>query len=127
MNGGDSINNLDAPVAYFSIPAVQGSVQFVMTATLAKVTGGYQATVMVKNNGGGTAKNVVLSAATLGAATGSPLPYALGDIQPGSSAAASFFFPSSAGASGAAVVEKYTGAYQGGTFASSIRAVLPSN
>jgi len=59
------------------------------------------------------------------AATGSPLPYALGDVQPGASAVATFFFPASAGTPGAAVVEKYTGTYTGGTFGLTVRAALP--
>jgi len=123
----ERVSDHDVPVAYFSIPAVQGTIQITTTAALAKVSGGYQATVTVKNSGTGTAQNVALTGATLGAANGTPLPYALGDIQPGSTAVASFFFPSTAGNPGAAAVEKYTGTYTGGTFVASIRAVLPSN
>jgi predicted extracellular nuclease len=119
------VSDHDPAVAYFTIPAVQGTVQLTTTASLAIAGGGYQATVTVKNNGTGTAQNVTLTGATLGAATGSPLPYALGDVQPGASAVATFFFPASAGTPGSAVIEKYTGTYTGGTFGGSIRAALP--
>jgi predicted extracellular nuclease len=119
------VSDHDPAVAYFTIPAVQGTVQLATTASLAIAGGGYQATVTVKNNGTGTAQNVTLTGATLGAATGSPLPYALGDVQPGASAVATFFFPASAGTPGSAVIEKYTGTYTGGTFGGSIRASLP--
>lgn len=123
----ERLSDHDAPVAYFSIPAVQGSVTLTTTATLAKTASGYQATVTVRNSGSGTAQNVNLTGAMLGAATGSPLPYALGDIQPGASVTAVFEFPASAGSPGAAVVEKYTGTYWAGTITESLRAVLPSN
>ena len=119
------VSDHDPAVAYFAIPAVQGTVQLITTASLSIVSGGYQALVTVKNNGTGTAQNVTLATATLGAATGSPLPYALGDVQPGASAVATFFFPASAGTPGSAVIEKYTGTYTGGTFGGTIRAALP--
>jgi hypothetical protein len=119
------VSDHDPAVAYFTIPAVQGTVQLATTASLSIVSGGYQAIVTVKNNGTGTAQNVTLTGATLGAATGSPLPYALGDVQPGASAVATFFFPATAGTPGAAVMEKYTGTYTGGNFTASFRAALP--
>jgi hypothetical protein len=123
----ERVSDHDAPVAYFSIPAVQGSVTLTTTATLTKTTSGYEAKVTVKNSGSGTAQNVNLTGATLGAATGSPLPYALGDIQPGASAIAVFEFPATAGNPGATVLEKYTGTHSAGTITGSLRAVLPSN
>jgi predicted extracellular nuclease len=119
------VSDHDPAVAYFSIPPVQGTVQLTTTAVLATTSGGYTATVAVKNTGTGTAQNVIFTGATLGAATGSPLPYALGDVQPGATAVATFFFPASAGAPGAVVMEKYAGTYTGGTFGGNIRAALP--
>ena len=102
------------------------TIQLLSTATLTKLDdGSYRATVVVTNNGFMTAENVRLTAGTLGSATGSPLPQSLGSIVPGGSATATLTFPSSAGASGAAVVERYSGTYTGGTFAGSIRAILP--
>ncbi|MDE1176704.1 MAG: lamin tail domain-containing protein [Edaphobacter sp.] len=123
----ERVSDHDAPVAYFSIPAVQGTVQVTASATLIKVSNGYQATVTLKNTGAGTAQNVVLTGAVLGAASGSPLPYAVGDIQPGASATATILFPASAGNPGAAAVEKFTGTYTGGAFTTSLRAVIPAN
>jgi hypothetical protein len=115
-------------VASFAIPPVQGTVQLVTTAMLAlQNDGSYQATVTLKNNGTGTAQNVTLTTATLGNAAGSPVTATVGDVQPGASATLVANFPASAGASGTAVVERYTGTYTGGTFGGSIRAVLPDS
>ncbi len=85
----------------------------------------YTATVSVKNNGSGPAVNVVLTAATLGTPSGTPLPQSLGDIAPGGTATTTVNFPASAGSSGATVIEKYSGTYTSGTFGASIRARLP--
>jgi beta-galactosidase len=96
------------------------------TATLSKVSGGYQATVTVKNTGNAAASNVQLTSASLGSAAGTPLPLSLGAIA-GNGGAASVVvtFPSTAGNDGSSTVEKYSGTYSGGTFTASIRAVLP--
>jgi hypothetical protein len=107
-------------------PVNQGTVQLSTTATLALLgDGSYQATVIVKNNGTGVAQDVQLTGATLGSAAGSPIPDALGTIQPGDSVVVTLLFPTSAGAPGAAAVERYTGIYTGGSFGGSIRATLP--
>ena len=122
----ERVSDHDPAVAYFSVPAIQGTVQLVTTATLTKVGGGYQATVTVKNNGTGTAQNVQLTGATLGSAAGAAIPQTLGDIAPGGgSAVVTVTFPSTAGVSGAATVERFTGSYTGGTFGGSLRAVFP--
>jgi len=121
------ISDHDPAVAYFTVPAVQGTVKLTISATLTPVSGGYQALIAVKNGGTGTAQNVQLTGATLGSAAGSPLPAVFGDIQPGASATVIVTFPSSAGTPGAAVVEKFTGTYTGGSFGGSLRATLPSN
>jgi Alginate lyase len=106
----------------------QGPVQLLTSATLIPLgDGSYQAIVSVKNNGTGTAQAVELTGATLGAAPGSPLPVALGDIQPGASAIAPIAFPSSAGSPGSPAIERYTGIYTGGSFGGSLRVTLPSN
>ena len=106
---------------------VPGTVQLITTATLSKQSGGgYQAVVTITNNGTGTAQNVKLTAATLGSATGSPLPISLGNIAPGGGTAITVItFSSSAGADGAAAAERYSGTYTGGSFGGSIRATLP--
>jgi uncharacterized protein len=89
--------------------------------------GSYLAAIVVKNSGTGTANAVTFTGATLGSASGSPLPVSLGNIQPGGSAAATVAFPASAGSPGSAAVERYTGTYTGGTFGASIRVALPLN
>jgi hypothetical protein len=107
-------------------PVNQGTVQLSTTATLTLLgDGSYQATVIVKNNGTGVAQDVQLTGATLGSAAGSPIPDALGTIQPGDSVVVTLLFPASAGAPGAAAVERYTGTYTGGSFGGGIRATLP--
>jgi len=121
----ERVSDHDPAVAYFSIPAVQGTAQLTTTATLSKVAGGYQAMVTVKNIGAGTAQSVELTGATLGSAAGTPVPQSLGDIAPGGAAVVTVSYPPAAGASGAGAVERYTGTYTGGTFGGSIRAVLP--
>jgi uncharacterized protein len=103
-------------------------VQLLTSATLIPLgDGSYQAIVTVKNDGTGTAQEVKLSGATLGGATGSAIPVALGDIQPGASAIAVIAFPSSAGSPGSPAIERYTGTYTGGSFGGSFRVTLPSN
>ena len=101
------------------------SVQLVTTASLSKVGDGYQATVVVSNRGTSTAQNVVVTTATLGASSGAPTPQSLGNIAPGAYAMATVNFPASVGKSGAAVIERYSGTYNGGSFIGSLRAVLP--
>ncbi len=106
---------------------IPGTVQLITTANLSKLSGGgYQAVVTITNNGTGTAQNVKVTAATLGSATGTPLPISLGNIAPaGGSAITVVTFSSSAGADGAPAAERYTGTYTGGSFGGSIRATLP--
>lgn len=133
VSGGGSANpnTSNDQTTIITPPPVCGTVQLTTTASLAKlVNGSYQATVSVVNNGSGTAQNVKLTAATLGAASGTPLPQSLGNIVPGGGfATTTVTFPSSAGASGTLVVEKYTGTYTAcpasGSFGGSIRATLP--
>jgi len=104
-----------------------GTQQLVTTAVLSKTASGYQAVVTVVNNGTGNAQNVQLTAALLGAASGTPIPAAFGEVaHGGGSASVTITFPSSAGTSGAGVVEKLTGTYTGGTFTGSFRAMLPN-
>jgi hypothetical protein len=109
-----------------SNPANQGTVQLITTSLLSQLgDGSYQATVLVKNNGTATAPNVQLVTATLGSATGTPLPASLGDIEAGSLGVAIITFPASAGTPGSATAERFTGTYTGGSFSGSIRAILP--
>jgi predicted extracellular nuclease len=120
------ISDHDPAVAYFTVPPIVMTVTVSTTATLSKVAGGYQATITVKNTGNGTAPNVQLATATLGSATGSPVPQALGDLAGGASITTVVTFPSTAGASGARSVLSYSGTYTGGgTFGGGSRVVLP--
>jgi hypothetical protein len=106
---------------------VQGTVQIATTATLVRLgDNSYQATVKLVNNGTGTAQNVTLTAATLGAATGTPIPQLVGNIAPnGGFAFTTVNFPATAGAPGTLVLERYTGTYIGGSFGGSFRVTLP--
>jgi hypothetical protein len=103
-----------------------GTVQLSTAATLTALGGGgYQASLTVTNSGTAVAQNVALNTAALGSASGASVPVSLGSIPPGGNATATITYPSSAGAPGAAAVEKYTGIYTGGSFTASIRAILP--
>jgi hypothetical protein len=108
-----------------STPVTVGTVQLVVTSALSKVSGGYQEVVTVTNSGTEPAENVVLSTATLGSASGSPLPAQLGAIAVSGTASTTLTFPSSAGADQAATVERFSGTYIGGSFSSTLRATLP--
>jgi GH35 family endo-1,4-beta-xylanase len=132
MNGTQILLNVYRALAVvmllsvFGGAAAQGTVNIVTSATRSKLgDGSYQATVSLTNTGTGAAQNVVVSAATLGSAAGSPLPKTVGNIPAGGVASAVFTFPASAGAPGAAVVERYSGTHSGGTFGGSLRVVLP--
>lgn len=119
------ISDHDPALAYFSVPAVSGSVSLQTTATLSKSGSDYVETVTILNKGTGTAPHVTITSATLGSATGATLPAVLGDIAPNATATVTFTFPASAGPDHTASVERVSGTYTGGTFATSLRAVLP--
>ena len=130
--GSASPNTSNDPTTISPQTIVCGAVQLTTTASLVKLgNGSYQATVTVTNNGTGTAQNVTLTGATLGVPSGTPLPQTLGNIPPGGGfATTTVTFPSSAGTSGSAVLEKYSGIYAkctplGASFGASIRATLP--
>jgi hypothetical protein len=111
--------------SFFQI-SYPGTAQLTTTATLSLLGGaGYKANITVTNSGTAYAQNVTLNTATLGIANGATVPVLLGTIAPGGQATATITYPSSAGAPGAGVVEKYAGIYTGGTFGGSIRATLP--
>jgi hypothetical protein len=83
------------------------------------------AAVTVTNTGSGTASNVQLTNALLGSAVTSTALPNLGSIVAGGSAITTLRFPGSAGATGAPSVLRVNGSYNGGTFASSTRVILP--
>ncbi|WP_213805034.1 polysaccharide lyase family protein [Granulicella sp. dw_53] len=122
-NGGRVRGKVNASVS----PVIAGSVNLVTTSTIAKQgDGSYLGTVKITNLGSGTAQNVQLTSAALGAAAGSAVPNMIGNIAPGGGpAVVTVVFPASAGATGAAVLEKFSGSYTGGTFSGTLRWVLP--
>lgn len=132
---GTTLTGTFAPRALTTItlapPVVVGTIQLVLTPSLQlEGDGTYLGTIKVSNLGTGTAQNVELTSATLGAATGStlptgPMPFSVGNIAPGSFATLVVNFPSSAGAPGAVSIERYAGTYSGGTFGGAVRATLP--
>jgi hypothetical protein len=85
--------------------------------------GGYTLTITVKNTGSTPASNVVLTSATLGTTSGTPLPQTAASIAAGGTATFTVDVPGSAGVDGAGVAEKCSGTYTGGTFSASIRSV----
>ncbi len=121
----NDVTNIDAATT------VCGTVHLTTTASLVKLgDGSYQATVLIVNDGSGTAQSVKLTAATLGVSSGTPIPQTIGNLVPGQGFAyATVNFPSSAGTSGSSVAEKYTGTYTAcptsGSWGASIRATLP--
>jgi hypothetical protein len=84
---------------------------------------GYTLTVTIYNPGSTAISNLVLTSATLGTTSGSPLPQVVGTIAAGSSASFTVNFPGSVGADGAGVAEKYSGTYTGSSFSISFRSV----
>jgi hypothetical protein len=99
-------------------------------AISAKLTGsagaGYTATVTATNSGAGAAANAELTTASLGSATGSPLPISFGTIAAGGGTSTVVVnIPGSAGGNGAAVVQRLAGSYTGGSFSASSKVTLP--
>lgn len=96
-------------------PVVPGPAKLSLSPTLEmQGDGSYLATVKVSNVGKGTAQNVQLNSASLGANAGTTLPtaalpYSLGNIAPGGFAVVSVNFPSDRAPG--AILEKYAGTY----------------
>jgi hypothetical protein len=99
----------------------------VTLTTTAAVSGshsaGYTLTITIKNTGTAAAANVVLSAATLGTTSGTPLPQTWGTIAAGGTGTFTVAVPGSAGLDGAGVAERCSGTYTGGSFSASIRSM----
>jgi polygalacturonase/sugar lactone lactonase YvrE len=101
-------------------PAVSFTTSSVVTGSH---SGGYTLTITVTNTGSGALTNVDLSTATLGSASGTPLPQSLASIQSSKSGTFTLSFPGSVGLDGAGVAEKYSGTVTGGSFSASVRSV----
>jgi hypothetical protein len=111
VNG--TLSVVAAPTVVLTLnPAISGS-----------AAGGYVAVVTVTNSGNSAATGVTLTTATLGTATGSPLPQGPISIAAGGTGTFTVSFPGSAGADRAAVAAKFAGVYTGGSFTDSLRAV----
>ncbi|MGA3161231.1 MAG: MBG domain-containing protein, partial [Terracidiphilus sp.] len=95
----------------------------VSTTLTGSAAAGYVLTITVQNTGASAISNAVLTAATLGSTSGSPLPQTWGTIAAGSAAVFTVNFPGSVGADGAGVAERYSGTYTGGSFVGSFRSV----
>ena len=122
--------------ADYVITAVNGTMSVVQAplvtlTTSATITGsagtGYTATVTVKNSGGTTAREIMLTSAVLGstsASSGVPsTPVAT--LAAGTSTQVTVHFAGTAGADGSASVIRLGGSYNGGTFSGSARVTLP--
>ena len=100
------------------------SVSITNTSTLTgSHSAGYTLTITIQNTGTGPVPNLVLTSATLGTTSGSPLPQTWGTIPVAGAATFTVAFPGSVGTDGAGVAEKYAGTYTGGSFSTSLRSV----
>ncbi|MGA3133881.1 MAG: Ig-like domain repeat protein [Terracidiphilus sp.] len=121
---GNSNYNAAAPVTQSFSVVLAPAVTLITTSSMSgSHSAGYTATVTIRNTGTSPALNVVLSAATLGTTSGTPLPQTWGTIAPGGTATLTVDFPGSAGLDGAGAAEKLSGTYTGGSFAGNIRSV----
>lgn len=112
---------VNGTLSVVTAPAVTPTVTATLTGS---ASSGYTLTLTLHNPGTGTISNATLTSATLGTATGSPLPQGAGTIAAGGSATFTVNFQGSAGADGAGVAEKYSGTYSGGSFSASLRSVI---
>lgn len=112
------------PVAQtFSVISAPPVTLIVTAAVTGSHSAGYTLNITVKNTGTATASNVVLTAATLGTTSGSPLPQTGGNIAAGGTATFTLSVPGSVGLDGAGVPEKCSGTYTGGSFGGSMRSL----
>jgi hypothetical protein len=141
--------NSSSPAGFYPITVTQGSLSdsnytfsyvagtltvvqapAISLSTTSSVSGsagsGYILTITVKNSGAGTVNGITLNSATLGSASGTPVPQLLGGtgtLAAGASNTFTVSVPGSAGANGAGVAEKYAGTCTGGSFSASVRSV----
>jgi hypothetical protein len=111
---------VNGTLSVVAAPSVSVSASSTVTGSAST---GYTLTISIQNTGTGTVSNVVLTAATLGTTTGSPLPQTLTSIAAGATGVFTVNFPGSTGADSAGVAEKYSGTIAGGSFAASLRSV----
>jgi hypothetical protein len=116
-------------------PTTAGTVQLIVTPShFAEGDGTVLSTLTITNAGTGTAQNVQLTSATLGASVGTTmptgsLPFVIGNIAPGSSEVV--YVNYAAGQTpGSATIERIAGTYTSssgnGNFGASFRTVVPA-
>ncbi len=115
----------DGIVGYLTVPSGQPQLAFATSITR-QADGSYQGAITLTNSGSGTATAAQVGAATLGNAPAAALPIVFGDIAPGSSSTITITFPSSAGAPGTRIVQRFSGTYSNSSFNYSLRITLPS-
>jgi uncharacterized repeat protein (TIGR01451 family) len=119
----DGATNLGTVTYTFTAgPSPCGGVRLVTSSTLARMGSNVLATVTVSNIGTLPAVNVMLTTATLGGTSGTPLPQSLGTIGPGSSVNTTVNFATSSTGPSTLTLG---GTYTGGTFTSTKRVVIP--
>ena len=100
-----------------------GGVRLLVKSSLSRTSSTtVQANITIQNIGTLQADNTMMTTATLGANSGAPLPQALGNIAPGSSASVVVNFNNSMGGASTLAVG---GTYSGGTFSSTRRVTVP--
>jgi hypothetical protein len=115
-----TFNFINGTLSVVAPPAVSITTASTLTGSH---SAGYTLTITIHNTGTGPVSNLVLSAATLGATSGSPLPKAWGTVAAGGTATFTVAYPGSVGADGAGVAERFSGTYTGGSFSTSLRSV----
>jgi hypothetical protein len=100
-----------------------GGVRLVVRSSLSRTSSmTVQANITVENIGTLPADNTMLTTAKLGSNSGTPLPQALGNIEPGASSSVVVNFSNSMGGASTLTVG---GTFSGGTFSSSRRVTVP--
>ena len=126
MQAADASYAATSATATLTIQPASGTVVIsAVTAITAQGSGTRELTISLTNTGTGSAQLVMLTGVTVGGASCTPMPQMVGTVDPQHSVSAMCTVPATAGTSGATVVEKITGTYQGGTFSGSYRIKLP--
>jgi hypothetical protein len=117
--GGDGVSNL--------MSVTIGAPKLIVTSTLTRqVDNSIKAVIKFSNTGTAAATNVKLTSCQLGSTSPTTaLPILAGDIAPATVATATVYLPGTAGIPGSSSVLKANGAYDGGTFGSSLRVKVP--
>jgi hypothetical protein len=121
-------NSASSSVLINVLPPQGTPVNMVLTSTLSRVPNTQQIllSVEVTNAGGTAAVNLTLTSITLASVASSlSMPSLIGTLDPVSGVPIYAYFPASLGTSGTRAVLSITGTYNGGSFTSNARVVLP--